>query len=553
MAIARFFIILAVYLLAADFATPAFAAEPAKIALIITNQAYDKNPGPLDNPHRDGTRIATALQAIGFKVVHKRDVTKAAMDDEIVAYAGRLAEAGKDAVGFFYYSGHGAAHSVSGDNYLIPVGAAVRSDLELPIRATKLDLIVETIKGAGTRTNFVVFDACRDAALAFTSKSGTKGLRREERRPGMLIAFATEPGATATDEGYYAEALAEELQKPGTEAGQVFRSVRKRVFEATAQRNPPQFPDFLDKRVDDFYFAAGTQTQTAMVAPPRPIAPPTPERAPVTNCDIYGAFKEVKVTGYIGSEYHPADATKAIPACENAIAKYPQEGRFPFLLGRVYEDTKDYTKAMRFYRAATDLNHGGAYANVGFLYYNAFGVTQDKAEAARFLAKAADLGDPRSIYFLGVMFNTGDGVAKDKVQAVLYFRRSADLGNQSAKYLTGVYYYLGDGIPRDYELAARYFREAADAGDANGMLSLARMYDRGQGLAVDRTNAAEWILRMVKTGTPFGAPYAEFSVEFRKELQKALKQEGVYAGLIDGAASPKLKEAVQALAARSKG
>ncbi len=108
-------------------------------------------------------------------------------------------------------------------------------------------------------------------------KSGIKGLRREEKRAGTLIAFATDPGATATDEGVYAEALADELQKPGVEAGQVFRSVRRRVLEATANRKPPQFPSFVDERVDDFYFKEGEKgPELALNAPKRVTASQKP-------------------------------------------------------------------------------------------------------------------------------------------------------------------------------------------------------------------------------------------------------------------------------------
>ncbi len=107
----------------------------------------------------------------------------------------------------------------------------MRADVELPLRAVKLGEIIATIKATPAKTNFIVFDACRDVLMSFAAKSGNKGLGREEKRAGALIAFATDPGATATDEGFYAEALADELQKPGVEAGQAFRAVRRRVLE----------------------------------------------------------------------------------------------------------------------------------------------------------------------------------------------------------------------------------------------------------------------------------------------------------------------------------
>ncbi len=149
---------------------PASALSQTKLALIITNQSYAANPGALQNPHRDGERLAAALTALGFQVAHKRDLKKDAMVDEVAAYALRLAEGGAQAVGFFYYSGHGAASSVTGDNYLIPVGAPVGADVELPLRAVKLGEIIETIKATPAKTNFIVFDACREVLMSFAAE-----------------------------------------------------------------------------------------------------------------------------------------------------------------------------------------------------------------------------------------------------------------------------------------------------------------------------------------------------------------------------------------------
>ncbi len=228
----RVFFAAAAFVIASAFA--AWAAGP-KLALIVTNKAYPASLGALENTHRDGERVAAALTALGFAVVHRRDLDKAAMMAEIADYVVRLEKAGPEAVGFFYYSGHGAANSKYGENYLIPVGAPVASDTQLPLMAVKLGEVIDSIAATSAKANFLVFDACRNVPISFSVRAAARGFRPVGRQQGLLVAFATEPGNTATDDGVYAEALAEEMQRPGVFATEVFRAVRGRVLNATGR------------------------------------------------------------------------------------------------------------------------------------------------------------------------------------------------------------------------------------------------------------------------------------------------------------------------------
>ncbi|MFX8562046.1 caspase family protein, partial [Acinetobacter baumannii] len=77
---------------------------------------------------RDGERIATALTATGFvdaagsgPVVVHRDLTLAQMLAKVQQFRAQLAQAGPQAFGVLYFSGHGAALSSYGDLLLLPV------------------------------------------------------------------------------------------------------------------------------------------------------------------------------------------------------------------------------------------------------------------------------------------------------------------------------------------------------------------------------------------------------------------------------------------------
>jgi uncharacterized caspase-like protein len=90
-----------------------------RVALLIGNQGYGAEIGRLANQHNDVALLERALKNLGFEVVTVRDAGLARLHEAVNGYARRIQAAGANAVGFFYYSGHGAADG--GTNYLIPV------------------------------------------------------------------------------------------------------------------------------------------------------------------------------------------------------------------------------------------------------------------------------------------------------------------------------------------------------------------------------------------------------------------------------------------------
>ena len=54
-------------------ATARSQPQPARIALVITNQEYSQPGARLTNTHRDGDIVKEALERVGFKVTVARD------------------------------------------------------------------------------------------------------------------------------------------------------------------------------------------------------------------------------------------------------------------------------------------------------------------------------------------------------------------------------------------------------------------------------------------------------------------------------------------------
>jgi len=218
------------------------ALAEKRLALLIGNEAYSSAIGRLANPHNDVALLEQTLKGLGFEVVTVRDAGLGALNRAVNAYARRVQAAGPGAVGFFYYSGHGA--SDGGTNYLIPVDVQTTETGELWDQSLRLTEITRKLKAeAGNATHFVVFDACRNT-LKLTEPGAramvqSKGFIPVAQENGMLIAYATAEGELASDVGSgagpYAKALAEEIVKPGIEAVAMFRIVQRRVRAAIRQ------------------------------------------------------------------------------------------------------------------------------------------------------------------------------------------------------------------------------------------------------------------------------------------------------------------------------
>ena len=93
--------------------TTAFSQTEKRIALLIGNQGYGSEIGRLANPHNDVAMLEQALQGIRFDVVTARDVDLGTLTRVVNSYARRLHAAGPNAVGFFFYSRHGASDGIT--------------------------------------------------------------------------------------------------------------------------------------------------------------------------------------------------------------------------------------------------------------------------------------------------------------------------------------------------------------------------------------------------------------------------------------------------------
>jgi TPR repeat protein len=251
-------------------AAPTAQAEK-RIALLIGNLGYAPEVGRLKNPHNDIELVAASLKQVGFEVMPLvKEARRAVILGSVRALVARLNTAGPGAIGFLYYSGHGAAEVDTNTNYLIPIDASEPSAATFWDESLKLDDILRLLSLAREAAKFVVFDACRNELLV-PAKSTSKGLVPVAEQAGMFIAYASAPGRTASDKGDksgpYANALAMELVKPGVAHLDLFQNVKEKVLATTGGAQQPWNNDGLSRRI---YIAGTAPQQTAADMPLSP-------------------------------------------------------------------------------------------------------------------------------------------------------------------------------------------------------------------------------------------------------------------------------------------
>jgi hypothetical protein len=238
-----------------------------RLALVVGNNAYPS--APLRNAVADATAVSAALRGLQFDVTTVTDADLTTLERAVDAFVARLTPAD---VAMFYFSGHGV--QIDGENYLMPVDFKGFDEIDVKHKAYSATRVHEKLE-ARARVRILVLDACRDNPFK-SSRSAQGGLAEMTAR-GSLIAFATSPGSTASDNprgrnGLFTEKLLEALSEPGLSASDLFRQVRKRVNDASDGR---QFPWLWDGLIGDFVFKGGARVAGA--AAPAVVSPPARE------------------------------------------------------------------------------------------------------------------------------------------------------------------------------------------------------------------------------------------------------------------------------------
>ena len=176
------------------------------------------------------------------------------------------------------------------------------------------------------------------------------------------------------------------------------------------------------------------------------------------------------------------------------------------LLGYEYyygkELSKDYTKALYWYRASASYNYPEALYNLGICYQQGTGVEQSNDEALKWFLKAAEKGVIDAQYNVGLYYRWEKfGVGVDLQKSFTWLLKSAEQGHPSAQcHVGGFYQYGKGGIEINKSEAFKWYKLSAQQGDKYGQYHLAKCYWDGFGVEKDYNEALKWFELSAKQG-----------------------------------------------------
>ena len=217
-----------------------------KVAIVIGNGAYE-NAQPLPNPRNDASAMSQMLTGLGFKVIVAVDANKSQMEASIREF---LKEVRNADVSLFFYAGHGM--EVAGENFMLPTDTKLEDEAALNFEVINSKVVTNAM-GGEKKVGIILLDACRNnpftrslkrsmiASRAATVSEGLAAISTEGG--GLVIAYATAPGTTASDgdgrNSPFTTALLKWMPEKGLEIEQMLKKVKVEVSSITDNNQRP--------------------------------------------------------------------------------------------------------------------------------------------------------------------------------------------------------------------------------------------------------------------------------------------------------------------------
>ena len=335
-------------------------AKEHRLALLIGNSDYTHG-GSLNNSLTDVRAMKRTLESLGFMVLKYKNCAQKDMKMAMDKFGEKLK--GQD-VGLFFYSGHGV--QVNGHNYLIPTDAKMDNENDAEYDCVRAGRILAKMESAGTRTNIVILDACRDNPFERSWRKGTKGtgLAFMNAPSGSLIAYSTAPGKTALDgrgnNSPYTFALLQHIKTPDITILEMFQGVRSTVMARTGGKQTPWESTSLR---GNFYFNGKGEMTVGEDLNQKSHPPETTK-----ELDAAALVAQARNLWKDGKYSNPK---KVIGLLDKAIKLDPDYARAYRERGALYEDLKQHDRAIQDFDRAIKLDPGLAksYQNRGLAYY----------------------------------------------------------------------------------------------------------------------------------------------------------------------------------------
>ena len=180
--------------------------------------------------------------------------------------------------------------------------------------------------------------------------------------------------------------------------------------------------------------------------------------------------------------------------------------------------------------------------------YHKSGMQKEAFEAAMTGAK---LGSAQAMSMVAALYKSGGPVPEDAQEALRWFEKSGQAGNLTGMHFAAGMHLHAQGVPYNPQAAAAWLKAAANKGSAQAYTDLGILYDKGEGLPYDPGEAAANLLIGLSTGSTLANEQLlntpeKLTRQTRIEVQRILKQDGLYDGAFDGSFGPQTKRALRA-------
>lgn len=182
----------------------------------------------------------------------------------------------------------------------------------------------------------------------------------------------------------------------------------------------------------------GESSQAGVEAEPKPAE--TPDQTVDRAMQIFGSgdiIQAMQILRPVAEQGHP---------------------RAQVRLGYIYDQSRYYGEALRWYREAAEAGNTEAAIGLAVMYSAGDGTEPDPEAAGRWMRKAADNGEVRAMVAIADAYERGGlGLEIDAEQAVRWYKRAAENGSRSARQRLSEAYTGGElGLPQDVEAAQQW-------------------------------------------------------------------------------------------------
>lgn len=229
----------------------------------------------------------------------------------------------------------------------------------------------------------------------------------------------------------------------------------------------------------------------------------------VTDCDLLAAHPDDEQRADVpGVLFEEIEASRALPACQNALSEFPETPRFLFQLGRVVEILEGEEAAIDLYIRAAEAGSAQAALNLSIVYFDRFEETgavdlETFDEGRSWQVYAADtLDSPRAQFLLSNSYRHAPTGRTNHELRIEYLLKSAEAGFHLAQHALGLEYIVGELVEQDIVLGVAWISRAAQQGDLDAQVQLAELALLGALTGTSADEALDLVSHLSEQGFP---------------------------------------------------